>query len=123
MRAAVTLWIVVVTAACGDDLPGECVYDIDCPGDPACITKSCVSGHCNVAPIPDNEPSTVQIAGDCKKALCDGNGNVKDTVDDTDLPTVSGDCTLATCTNGVPYAGPAQAGTSCGTGLYCDNSG
>jgi hypothetical protein len=123
MRAAVTLWAVVVIAACGDNLPGECVYDIDCPGDPACISKTCTAGHCNVAPIPDNMPSTVQIAGDCKKALCDGNGNVKQTVDDTDVPTVSGDCTLATCTNGVPYAGPAQAGTSCGANLYCDNSG
>jgi hypothetical protein len=67
--------------------------------------------------------ATMQVAGDCQTAVCDGHGGARHVTDDSDAPHVTGECMLGTCTNGQPYAGPAQPSTPCGDGLVCDNGG
>jgi hypothetical protein len=111
-------------AACEDEQRIVCGTVADCPGDPTCVDIQCTGHICKFNDYPDQSSSPANVTGDCKQIVCDGHGGFYVNVDMTDLPTASGQCQLASCSaEGKPSVGPAQAGTSCGTGLFCDNGG
>src|SRR5579863_1759261 len=119
------LVVLLVATSCGDNLKGACETDSDC-GDGACANIRCVDGTCDLSnAIPAGQMAAVQTPGDCKVLVCDGAGHATEQVDDNDLPTATGACITARCTNGVPSTPPAEAGTACGTGsgMYCDDGG
>ena len=124
MRRILIVALAVSGVGCGDNVAPQCRSDADCPGDPGCTTRTCLGGSCVVSSFPAGAPSAIQIDGDCKLAVCDGSGGERTQVDDNDIPAgATGACLVAQCTDGVPYAGPVQAGTACGTELYCDDAG
>jgi hypothetical protein len=63
-----------------------------------------------------------QIAGDCRKVVCNGMGGTTTVPDDTDLQDDGNPCTTDSCSGGVPQHLPAGNGTSCGGGLTCNGT-
>jgi len=116
------------TASTGSGLGGgaECVEDGDCPdaGNPACQTVACVAGACDVTTKGAGEPTTSQVAGDCKVTQCDGSGAVVEVPGDDPYDDGKA-CTTDTCANGVPANAPKAAGTGCKDdgGKLCDGQG
>ena len=106
--------------------PMPCATPADCPGvDSACALRTCVAGACGVFDEPAGFLAGPQVSGDCKKAVCDGNGAAVTVVDDTDIPSDGNPCTQDLCTSGQPSNPPAPADSSCGPGgqLFCDGAG
>jgi hypothetical protein len=104
-----------------------CAQPSDCPGtDDECKSRTCVAGSCGQAFTAANTPVAAQVAGDCKKQVCDGSGNFVSIIDNADLPATDNiDCTAETCSNGTP-AHPAQPlNTACNQmgGTVCDGAG
>ncbi len=97
----------------------------DCPGqDTDCKHRTCTAGACGSAFTAAGTPTSMQTAGDCKKNVCDGMGNVVSQTDDTDVPVDGNACTSDVCTAGVPSNPPAPAGTPCGSGgAVCNGMG
>ncbi|MGE5182211.1 MAG: hypothetical protein ACM31C_09120 [Acidobacteriota bacterium] len=122
MRCALAVVIALSTSACDDFNGPACNTVADC-GDPTCANLVCEDNHCGIMPLPAGAMGTIQTDGDCKLAACDGKGHVVQMADDSDLPAVSGACFVATCTGGTPSTPPAQAGTTCGQDLVCDDVG
>lgn len=122
MRYGWVVCIALALAACDDYNGPECNTVADC-GDSTCADLVCDDGHCGVRPLAAGAMATIQTEGDCRIALCDGNGNVMQKADDSDLPPSTGACFTATCHDGVASNPPAQAGTSCGGGMFCDDVG
>jgi Stigma-specific protein, Stig1. len=103
--------------------PPQCAVPFDCPGvDTECKTRTCVAGVCGFSFTPSGTAVAAQIAGDCKKNVCDGAGNIAPVPDDSDLPDDFNECTLNVCAGGVPSNPLAPAGTDC-TGGVCDGNG
>src|SRR5262249_17516539 len=104
-----------------------CTSPAECPGpDDDCQQPTCVSGQCGTSYTPVGTMVANPTAGDCRTNVCDGAGNVVEVVDDTDVPTdAGGQCTVGTCSNGVPAYVSAAAGTACNEngGSICDGSG
>jgi hypothetical protein len=105
---------------------GDCRTALDCP-DPGreCVERACVDGKCDVAYTKGGVPTVTQVAGDCKKAICDGSGAFSADIDDTDLPDDGNPCTNDVCTNGDPSHTPTGTSTMCGATLKfkCDGKG
>jgi hypothetical protein len=107
----------------------ECHSATDCPlhgMDPDCVTVVCNSGSCDYIYAPSGTPVPDQDAGDCRKNVCDGHGNVVTVPDDTDLPFVHGnECMLGSCLNGTPVYSPVDAGVPCSQagGSVCNGGG
>ncbi len=113
------------TGGTGGVMP-ECAAPEDCPDTGSeCIAATCEEGKCGTMGVPDGSPSTMQTAGDCKVAVCDGGGGIVTQDDDTDPFDDGQDCTLDTCNAGTPESSPATTGTSCddGGGKVCDGAG
>lgn len=95
-----------------------CSQDSDCGASNFCLRHRCDSGECAVSfaangtPLPDAE----QKDGDCKKAVCDGAGQVSSSEDDGDTPTPSHECKQAVCAAGVPTELDAPDGQACAMG-------
>jgi hypothetical protein len=103
-----------------------CTQPSDCPGqDTVCRTRTCVAGACGATLAPAGTVADPQTAGDCKKKQCDGNGNIVDVADDTDLPVDGKQCTGDVCTAGTPSNPKLPAGTACNQngGTKCDGNG
>jgi hypothetical protein len=101
-----------------------CVTASNCPGtDSECHTRTCVASTCGVTNKAAGTLLSSQIAGDCKKQQCDGNGGIQTVADNTDLPGDNNPCTTDVCTSGAPSNPPVASGTSCGTGQLCNGSG
>ena len=65
----------------------ECATAANCPGqDTECSVRACVNGACSVALVASGTVLTTQVAGDCRSRRCDGQGQVAQVNDDTDLP-------------------------------------
>jgi plastocyanin len=95
----------------------------DCPGtDTGCHTRTCVSGVCGVANAPAGTPLAAQVAGDCHRNQCDGNGDAFSAVDDGDVPEDGNACTQDLCAAGVPSNPPAPPHAPCPSGV-CDGAG
>jgi hypothetical protein len=86
---------------------------------------TCIQGVCGSANAPAQTPITTQTLGDCKTAVCDGQGAVTSSVNDGDVPADNEQCTSDICTAGVPSHPPLASGTACseGTGKLCDGAG
>jgi len=105
---------------------GGCNTGDDCPGtDTACQTRTCTNGTCGVEYVPAGVAAQTQTVGDCKRELCDGQGNVSTEDDDTDILDDQNACTADACTAGSPTNTPVPIGTACsqGTGTMCDDKG
>jgi hypothetical protein len=114
--------IALGVAGCDDYNGPECQSVLDC-GDPTCANLVCEDNHCGIRPLPAGAPATIQTDGDCQLATCDGHGGVVPKADDGDLPAADGACLVPACNDGVASNRPAQAGTTCGTDMFCDNVG
>jgi hypothetical protein len=105
----------------------ECLSASECPGqDTDCQTRTCAANRCGFSFAGAGTPLSVQTANDCKKAVCDGSGNVVSANDDTDVPVDDGnECTKEACASGVPShpALPPTATCSAGGGAFCDGTG
>jgi elongation factor P hydroxylase len=104
------------SAVCsGCTAPGDCVGD-----DNECRTRTCEGGVCGTSFTPVNTEVAAQTAGDCKKAVCDGNGAVVEVDDGGDLPPDDGDaCTAEVCDAGAPAHPPKADGAACDDGDAC----
>src|SRR5262249_34238007 len=98
----------------------------DCMGqDTECQQRKCDATVCSTTKTAAGIELTVQTAGDCKIAQCNGVGGIQNAIDDTDLPVDGKQCTFDLCTNGMPSNPPLPPGEPCseGTSPYCDGSG
>ncbi len=104
----------------------ECTTAADCPDSGSeCVLPACVNQACVTENVPADTVSATQTDGDCKLAVCDGQGNIITKDDDTDAFDDGKDCTLDTCNAGTPESSSATAGTTCNDdgGKVCDGSG
>lgn len=92
---------------------------------PQCETATCIESACGSANVPAQTPIITQTTGNCQKAVCDGQGAVVNSVDNSDVPDDSKQCTNDVCTAGVPSHTPLASGAVCaeGTGKLCDGAG
>ena len=121
--------------ACGADDTGHCnangacvgcVTDADCSPDKDCEDWACVNEVCTVTNRPAGTPlpNDKQTPGDCKNAVCDGNGGVMGEPNDGDVPSDEGkECTNQVCTGGTPMFPNTNAGDGCSNGGVCDGAG
>ncbi|MFT3775659.1 MAG: lamin tail domain-containing protein [Minicystis sp.] len=104
-----------------------CITGTDCPGsDTECRTRTCTNGMCGVSFTTAGTAVTAQTAGDCKKDVCDGSGNVASSNDDTDVPADDGNqCTSDTCNAGAVVHPPKAVNTACtqNGGSFCSAIG
>jgi plastocyanin len=111
------------------DGEGACVGCVDamaCPGqDDDCATRTCTAGVCGFSFTAAGTKTSLQVAKDCKSAVCDGAGAVMSSMDVNDLPVDGNECTQDLCTGDVPSNPPSLAGGVCTTvgGTVCDGSG
>jgi len=72
-----------------------------CPTDPSgCSTSTCTKGFCETSFAPSGTPAaTPDAEGDCKKQVCDGQGNAVGEPDPSDVPDPgpADDCKKVTC--------------------------
>ncbi len=67
----------------------ECFSDISCTGASACREARCVSGKCVTSNVPDGAaptPTGSPREVECRRIVCDGQGNERSVVDQTVLP-------------------------------------
>lgn len=104
-----------------------CATANDCPGvDDECKTRTCSAGKCGFDYATDGKALAAQVAGDCKKSVCDGAGNSKSVDDDADLPADDGSqCTNEVCNAGMPSHPNEPKGLACnqGGGTLCNGAG
>lgn len=103
-----------------------CTAAADCPSNNTeCQTPTCTDGVCGVSNAAQGKLLTTQTPGDCKTAICDGNGNVFSQNDNADLPLDNNTCTNDVCTNGVPSNPAVGFGAVCSQngGEFCDGNG
>jgi hypothetical protein len=111
----------LIDEGCG----GQCQIDSDCGVEP-CVKHVCIGGQCEVFNVDAGYelPSEYQTKGDCRLAICDGNGNQTWKPADFDVWEDFLECTSNICTDGTPSNPPLAAGTPCGNGnLVCDGKG
>lgn len=116
----------VVTSSSGSNSSSgaECTVPADCPTpENECQTRDCEAGKCVVGHVALNTPVAMQTPGDCKAAVCDGQGNITSINDDEDVPNDNNICTADECSNGTPTHIKEPAGTSCGTNMVCTDQG
>ena len=110
----------------GPGIPPECSSPADCAGrDNDCAQRTCVDGKCGVDYAKHGDLASVQVAGDCQKAICDGSGAFTTQADDDEVPDDGKVCTLDLCKNGVASHSFASTTTSCGASsqFKCDGMG
>lgn len=94
----------------------QCNAPSDCAGvieESFCVTAACVNGECVPNYAPEGTPHPVQTPGDCKIAVCDGNGVVEER--DADDPLEDNNaCTINGCVAGTPTLATADDGDACG---------
>jgi uncharacterized delta-60 repeat protein len=104
----------------------ECNSPNDCP-DPGneCIARLCFDHACGTLNAAFGTPLKDQSDGDCKQAVCDGNGATTSINDATDTLDDAKQCTIDACKSGAVTHDAAIAGTVCseGGGTLCDGNG
>jgi plastocyanin len=123
--AASFLLASISAAACGDDTgtggtgggpppPEPCESAAECPKGP-CENATCEAGVCGTTPKEDGIEVEIQSSGDCKVEVCDGQGNTRFEIDDTDVRTFDLDeCEAGACTDGVAEVVASPLNTPCG---------
>jgi len=110
------------------DSQGACVgcnMPSDCGADDFCKARTCDNNTCGISftPADTKLPDLQQPATkDCKKDVCDGNGNVHTVADDTDPPIDGNDCTIDECSGQTPQHRNVDTNTPCAGGV-CDGAG
>lgn len=110
----------------GGNLPMSCMTAADCPAPRnPCLVATCNMNFCDSEPVPDGTDSALQTPNDCKRVVCDAEGQTSQMPDDTDTRDDGVDCTVDSCTMGVPTSTPAAAGTTCDDdgGAVCNGNG
>lgn len=122
-------------AACGNNQvcnnKGDCVgcnAPTDCMGtDDFCKTRTCISNVCGFNYTANGTDLPVgQTTGDCKVLECDGAGNVKTSVLQSDVPVDNNQCTQDLCNaQGTPSNPPTAVNSACSVGANdaCDGAG
>ncbi|UQA62196.1 RCC1 domain-containing protein [Polyangium aurulentum] len=103
----------------------SCTQALDCPpsNDP-CVVSTCFEGACMMVQAAANTIVPQQKAGDCRMAVCDGNGGMVEIEDELDLPADDGnECTEAACAEGSGKHAPRALGETCGKGGVCNGRG
>jgi cysteine-rich repeat protein len=100
----------------------NCSCGISCTPQNECVTPSCANGACQFTNVIAGTLTSQNITGNCKKNICDGNGNITNITDNTNIPNDNNPCTTDTCINGVPTYALVVAGTVCPAGI-CNGSG
>ena len=91
-----------------------CTSASECPGaDTECHTRTCAGGVCGADDKPSGTPIAAQTAGDCKIAVCDGNGGTSSIPDSNDKKDDGNTCTTDGCSAGSPTHTPVTPGTAC----------
>jgi hypothetical protein len=99
-----------------------CTSTDQCVGfDNDCHTHTCNNSQCTYTFSDKGTETSLQINGDCQKAVCDGAGNSVTQPDDTDVPDDSNECTKDSCNNGVKSEDDLPRGTACSKGV-CDGT-
>ncbi len=99
----------------------ECLSPDDCdmlPVDDDCAMRTCEAGVCGqvFAPAGTLVNATLQMAGDCQRVVCDGEGGTISEPNNTD-PYMDGfECTQDFCSDGVPENPALPSGTPCAAG-------
>lgn len=101
----------------------NCVVTSDCDDKNPCSLDICDTGKCVWTTAPDGNAKD-QTDGDCSKTVCKS-GAASVVTDDGDTPDDDEQCTLDTCSNGVPSNTPVVENTPCviGTGAGQCKSG
>lgn len=77
---------------------GRCRVDYDCGPSTACRALRCVNETCEQQNAPEGTPTTDPSTPACRRAVCDGLGNVSFTVDATATPRdTPNDCRISRC--------------------------
>jgi hypothetical protein len=101
----------------------ECLSTNECPDSNNCVTWACEIGVCTPHYEPAGTAMPGDVAGDCKKDVCDGKGATETIADPAD-PLVDGnDCTLDQCDGTTPNNTLFAADqTPCGMGstTHCE---
>src|SRR5260221_5772479 len=100
----------------------QCITAADCGSNTECQMFACSMGMCATVNTTVNTQVTNQVAGDCKKAVCNGNGGTTSITDDTDKPVDNNVCTDDVCTAGVP-SNPIVTDRSCNGTEFCKSDG
>lgn len=102
----------------------KCVTDATCPGqDTECQKRTCASGVCAIAFMPEGTLLAAQTVGDCTNIACDGAGGVKLTPNNYDVLGDSNPCTTESCSNGAVVHSAVAPGVDCGAPKTCDGVG
>lgn len=121
-----------VAGSAGTDASGgggsevECSEPTDCP-DPMneCVARTCDEGVCGAQNIALDTPVTAQTVGDCRTAVCNGNGGIGWISDAADVENDANVCTADSCEDDNPVHTPVAVATGCtqGGGKVCSASG
>jgi hypothetical protein len=136
-RSALRWWMVLATILLGcsktnevdvDNTPvpadGGCFTASDCSGhDTDCRRRACEQGACVFVSESQGKDVSSQIPGDCRKAVCDGDGGIAQQTDDGDSPQPANPCEEGACTATGPKVVPRPQGAACGQGGACDGNG
>lgn len=105
----------------------QCVANSDCTssGSGTCSTATCEAGSCTSAYVPSGTPlpASEQVAGDCRVLVCNGSGSTTYQADPLDLPNDNNPCTSDQCVGTSAQHSYMPAGTSCGSGMVCNQFG
>jgi hypothetical protein len=113
------------------DAAGNCVNcntPSDCGVDATCQVRTCDNHACGSANLPKGTvaPAQYQTDGNCYRKECDGNGNLINAIDDSDVPDPPL-CYVASCKSGAPtYAalGSGLIDPGCPVNTkHCDGKG
>lgn len=99
---------------------GGCMSPDECPAPAPCFLTTCTQGVCGVEPLPAGSPAESQTKGDCKTAICDGDGGSVNQIDEADPFDDAKECTEDKCIGSTPKNDPVTTGTTCATGKCSD---
>jgi cysteine-rich repeat protein len=104
-----------------------CLSPSMCPGvDTECRVRTCVANGCGFTNTPAGTLTTAQVAGDCQRSQCDGNGNIVSVALNTDVPADDGNqCTSQSCNMGAPVFPVLPVNSVCSQngGTLCSAAG
>lgn len=108
----------------GGSCATECCGPEECPAPSnACIARTCEIGMCGTKNVEDGAPADLPAAA-CKVVVCDGNGGTRVENEDDGSFDDGKDCTVVSCSDGMPLTTPAALGTPCDDdgGAVCNDA-